>query len=158
MMSLKEGTIMRGYRFKQANRIAMRQFKKRYNIDQLFWEWVAKRMETSDVKREIGILRKTRKLCSCWMCGHRRSYVGLTIQELRQIEHGSISVNKIQYKCLYNELKMANKWTLMGSNYIIALLFLYRIKPNLQQMIRYEPSLGFIAKWGSFIYCTLDNV
>jgi hypothetical protein len=77
---------MRGYRLKQANWIAMRQFKRRCNIERWFGNWVVKEYNLIDIRRELGILRKTRKRCSCWMCGHRRRYDGLTMQEWRQIE------------------------------------------------------------------------
>ena len=77
---------MRGYRLKQANRIAMGQFKRRCNNDEWYWQWFVKKGKAQALTREIGILRKTRKLCSCWMCGRRRRYEGITIQERRQIE------------------------------------------------------------------------
>jgi len=70
---------MRGYRLQQANRIARKIFN-----DPNYW--AAKYIDPQCRKHVLGILRKTRKRCSCWMCGHRRQYEGLTIQELRQIE------------------------------------------------------------------------
>jgi hypothetical protein len=82
-LSLKEGAFMRGHRLEQANQIAKRQFKKRCNIDEWFWNWIVKGNGPDDIRRETGILRKTRKRCSCWMCGHRRKYEGLTLQERR---------------------------------------------------------------------------
>lgn len=78
-VSLKEGKIMRGYRLLQANRIARRIFNNPTY-------WAAKYIEPQDYKYVLGVLRKTRKRCSCWMCGNRRQYEGLTFQELRQIE------------------------------------------------------------------------
>ena len=34
-------------------------------------------------ERMRGILRKTRCCCSCYMCGHQREHLGLTMQERR---------------------------------------------------------------------------
>jgi hypothetical protein len=31
-----------------------------------------------------GVFRKTRVLCSCIMCGNKRKWNGLTLQEIRQ--------------------------------------------------------------------------
>jgi len=54
-LSLKEGTIMRGYQLKQANRIATRQFKRLCNNDEWFWNWIVNKYEPRDLGREIGI-------------------------------------------------------------------------------------------------------
>jgi len=70
---------MRGYRLQQANRIARKIFD-----DPNYW--VAKYLDPQSQEHTLGILRKTRKRCSCWMCGNRRQHDELTIQELRQIE------------------------------------------------------------------------
>jgi hypothetical protein len=70
---------MRGYRLQRANRIARKLFR-----DPSFW--ASKDTEPRHRRKVLGMLRKTRKPCSCWMCGHRRQHDGLTIQELRQIE------------------------------------------------------------------------
>ena len=67
---------MRGYRLQQANRVARRLFN-----DPSHW---AQHTDPQSRERVVGMLRKTRKPCSCWMCGHRRRYEGPTIQELRQ--------------------------------------------------------------------------
>lgn len=37
-------------------------------------------------RRLLGLYRKTRVPCSCWMCGHRRATSGPRIQELKQID------------------------------------------------------------------------
>jgi len=70
---------MRGYRLQQANQIA----RKAFNNPTYWW---TKAINPRYHKYALGVLRKTRKRCSCWMCGNRRQYEGLTIQELRQIE------------------------------------------------------------------------
>ena len=36
--------------------------------------------------RAIGMVVSTPKLCSCWMCGHRRRHEGPTIQERRAFQ------------------------------------------------------------------------
>ncbi len=71
---------MRGYRLQQANRIA------RKALNHPTYSWLVKLIDQHEYKNVLGILRKTRKRCSCWMCGNRRQYEGLTIQELRQTE------------------------------------------------------------------------
>lgn len=71
---------MRGYRLQQANRIARRLF---YSPD--YYRFV-KDINPQDYNTVLGILRKTRKRCSCWMCRNRRQDEGLTFQERRQIE------------------------------------------------------------------------
>jgi hypothetical protein len=76
---------MLGYRLQQANRIAMVQFKRRCNTYECYWRWFTTTEKIQAYTREMGILRKTRKLCSCWMCGHRRRYEGPTMNERRQI-------------------------------------------------------------------------
>ena len=68
---------MRGYRLQQATQIA----HKIFNAPNY---WGAKYIDPKDIGIILGILRKTRKRCSCWMCGHRRRYEGLTIQERRK--------------------------------------------------------------------------
>jgi hypothetical protein len=70
---------MRGYRLQQANRIARRM------LDTLTYNYV-KNLEPQDQKQILGILRKTQKPCSCWMCCNRRRYDGMKLQELRQID------------------------------------------------------------------------
>ncbi len=70
---------MRGYRLQQANQIARKAFN-----NPTYWR--TKNIDLQYRKYASGVLRKTRKRCSCWMCGNRRQYEGLTIQELRQIE------------------------------------------------------------------------
>jgi hypothetical protein len=67
---------MRGYRLQQANRIARKIFSHPTY-------WGAKYIDPQDREYALGILRKTRKRCSCWMCGNRRQYDGATIQEMR---------------------------------------------------------------------------
>ena len=70
---------MRGYRLQQANRIARRM------LNTLTYSYVG-RLEPQERKHVLGILRKTQKPCSCWMCCNRRQYEGMKIQELRQID------------------------------------------------------------------------
>ncbi len=70
---------MRGYRLQKANRIARRIFYSPANL------W-SKKIDSNCHDTIRGILRKTRKRCSCWMCRNRRKDEGLTIQERRQIE------------------------------------------------------------------------
>ncbi len=70
---------MRGYRLQQANQIARKAFNNPTYCRN-------KDIDLPYRKYALGLLRKTRKRCSCWMCGNRRQYEGLTIQELRQIE------------------------------------------------------------------------
>jgi hypothetical protein len=77
---------MRGYRLAQANRMAVGQFRRRCNTNDWYWQWFVKIGKSKDLKREIGRLRKTRKPCSCWMCGHRQLYNGITLQKRRQIQ------------------------------------------------------------------------
>lgn len=71
---------MRGYRLQQANRIAQKAMRHRT------YSYLVKNVGHHEYKHVLGILRKTRKRCSCWMCGNRRKYEGLSIQELRQNE------------------------------------------------------------------------
>jgi hypothetical protein len=70
---------MRGYRLQQANRIARKLF---YSPNFLR----AKGLDPKYHDIVLGMLRKTRKGCSCWMCRNRRQDEGLTFQERRQIE------------------------------------------------------------------------
>jgi hypothetical protein len=70
---------MRGYRLQKANLIARKALNEPMN-------WWIMDVDSPEYERSLGLLRKTKKRCSCWMCGHRRRYEGLTIQELRQIE------------------------------------------------------------------------
>ncbi len=51
---------MRGYRLQKANRIARKIFSHPTY-------WGAKYIDPQDRKYALGILRKTRKRCSCWM-------------------------------------------------------------------------------------------
>ena len=69
---------MRGCRLNQADRIARKAFYDHRN------QWWVEHLDGKDQQRAIGILRKTRKRCSCWMCGHRRRYEGPPIQKRRQ--------------------------------------------------------------------------
>lgn len=69
---------MRGFRLQQANRIARKAFN-----NQKYW---TKHIDSKRHKYILGVMRKTRKRCSCWMCRNHRQDEGLTIQELRQIE------------------------------------------------------------------------
>ncbi len=71
---------MRGYSLKRADRIARRVF---YDPKYHWWAGYA---DGKLRQRAIGMLRKTRKRCSCWMCGHRRHYDGPPTQERRQME------------------------------------------------------------------------
>lgn len=75
---------MRGYRLQQANKIA----RKAINNPMYWW---TKHIDPEHHEYTLGVLRKTRKRCSCWMCGNRRQYEGLTIQELRQMDNQSSS-------------------------------------------------------------------
>ncbi len=34
---------------------------------------------------EIGKVVRSARLCSCWMCGNRRKYFGLSVQERRWV-------------------------------------------------------------------------
>jgi hypothetical protein len=70
---------MRGYRLQQANKIVHRM------LNTLTYGYV-KHLDHQERKQVCGILRKTQKLCSCWMCCNRRRYEGMKIQELRQID------------------------------------------------------------------------
>jgi len=70
---------MHGYRLQQASRIA----RKIFNHPTY---WAAKYIDPQEREHALGILRKTRKPCSCWMCGNRRQYDGITIQEMRRRE------------------------------------------------------------------------
>lgn len=79
-LSPKEGTIMRGYRLQQANRIARRM------LDTFTFCYI-KCLEPQEREKVFGIMRKTQKRCSCWMCCNRRRYEGPKIQELRQIDN-----------------------------------------------------------------------
>jgi hypothetical protein len=71
---------MRGYRLQQANRIALRM------LNTLTYSYV-RHLEQREHDTVLGVLRKTQKWCSCWMCCNRRRYEGMKIQELRQIDH-----------------------------------------------------------------------
>lgn len=65
---------MIGIRLQQANSRALnflkrtKQYDKYVNLD----------------NRHIGIARKTRVRCSCWMCGHQRQYQGKPISEIKK--------------------------------------------------------------------------
>lgn len=75
--------MLGGKRLDKAKKISKRLFKIYHRFDP--------RVETEgltsedDVKRLLGIYRKTRKPCSCWMCGSRRKYEGPTRQEKKQL-------------------------------------------------------------------------
>ena len=70
-------------RLRQGNKRAEKILKYRerhwYNYHFSLEEW----------NRIRGILRKTRAVCSCWMCGHRRKNEGVPIREIRQTEDPS---------------------------------------------------------------------
>ena len=59
---------MIGKRIDKANKVA-----KRVSLE------IEYMRESND--RGFGKLRKTRCSCSCWMCGHRRKWEGITLQE-----------------------------------------------------------------------------
>jgi hypothetical protein len=65
---------MLGVRLQVANRLAKREW---------WWSYF------SDSRKALGILRKTRARCSCWMCRNLRQNEGLSFQERRQIDGSS---------------------------------------------------------------------
>jgi hypothetical protein len=45
----------------------------------------------SEKARHIGMLAKSRTLCSCWMCGNPRKYLGeRSVQERRALQLGRV--------------------------------------------------------------------
>ena len=69
---------MLGERLIKANQIANKVFKNYHN------EECIKLQE--DINKVKGVYRKTKVVCSCWMCRNRRKDEGLTIHEKRQLE------------------------------------------------------------------------
>lgn len=75
---------MLGKRLFKANQIARKALKKEYNrFGDFAFESVNQEYFHSPVT--LGILRKTRVRCSCWMCRNRRKSEGYSMQELRQM-------------------------------------------------------------------------
>lgn len=64
---------MRGIRLKVANHLA----DKFLYTENCWWG--------DKSERAHGIARKTKCVCSCWMCGHRRKHNGPNMQEIRQL-------------------------------------------------------------------------
>jgi|GEM_PF-2348946 len=72
---------MFGERLNKAKKISERLFKIYHRFDPR----VTSDFSSDEIKRLLGIYRKTRKPCSCWMCGSRRKYEGPTIKEKKQM-------------------------------------------------------------------------
>ena len=80
---------MRGKRLEVARRKAARIFKRYHgfspnngNHEEEFLTW-----SEEDIKRLVGIYRKTKVPCSCYMCGNPRRHHGfITMQEIRQLQ------------------------------------------------------------------------
>ena len=71
---LGENINMIGKRIVEANKVARKAFKN--------WEIpILQYFVHTDSKRIFGMKRKTQTPCSCFMCGHRRKWEGLTMQE-----------------------------------------------------------------------------
>ena len=80
---------MRGKRLEVARRKAARTFKKYHGFSPnngnqgfqfIYWS-------ENDIKRLVGIYRKTKVPCSCFMCGNPRRYFGfLTMQEIKLLQ------------------------------------------------------------------------
>ena len=73
---------MRGKRFEKAKRISARIFRNYHQFNPRD----KRHAKFSDklIQRLLGIYRKTRVPCSCWMCGNPRKYGQLTRKEIIQ--------------------------------------------------------------------------
>jgi hypothetical protein len=75
--------VVLGIRLIAAKRIALRLVKKKMSMGKEFYpspEWIDK---------DLRKFRKTKRPCSCWMCGNPRKYFGEpTVQERRAWDIG----------------------------------------------------------------------
>ena len=69
----KEAVILLGRRLDRANTVAKRLFNIYYDN---FGDTFTPHMSEESKKRALGIFRKTRTPCSCWMCGNPRKRGG----------------------------------------------------------------------------------
>ena len=69
----KEAVILLGRRLDRANAVAKRLFNIYYDN---FGDTFTPHMSEESKKRALGIFRKTRTPCSCWMCGNPRRHGG----------------------------------------------------------------------------------
>lgn len=77
---------MRGERLEKARKVSNRLFKIYHGFHPRNWKKCeVERFDFRDIQRLLGIYRKTRKPCSCLMCGNARKYEGKTRQEKKQI-------------------------------------------------------------------------
>ena len=53
-------------------------------VNQDYWACDWDKMEEKEKKKCVGIASKTKKHCSCDMCGHHRETLGETMQEKKQ--------------------------------------------------------------------------
>lgn len=76
---------MRGARLDVARRIAEKTFIKQKGFSPQIrrWKECQIRWTEDDIQRILGIYRKTKVVCSCYMCRNRRQRCHMTLQEVR---------------------------------------------------------------------------
>jgi hypothetical protein len=93
---------MRGERLVVANKIATKMFKHSEGFSPRNGNRPSKYGRTvSDnyLKRMIGIFRKTKVVCSCYMCGNPRRYWNkITINEAKQHYNADIQYDEIKWR------------------------------------------------------------
>jgi hypothetical protein len=56
--------------------------------------WPSYTLTPEERKKVKGILRNTRKTCSCWMCSNKRKREGPPIREIKQLDTEEIDANR----------------------------------------------------------------
>lgn len=93
---------MRGARLAVAQHKAERVFKKYegfspHNAKQPGWH-LRSRWTEDELQRVVGIYRKTKVLCSCYMCGNARRHWGyLPIREVKQHQDADSQYDEIRW-------------------------------------------------------------
>jgi len=95
---------MRGKRLWIANKKARVLFRNLYGFNpydknQNNSRFFYYKMSQDEIDKDIGLLRKTSKPCSCWMCGNiRRAFGCVTLREAKQHDEADFQYNEFGIK------------------------------------------------------------